>query len=419
MKNWVVILNRRSSRLLASGCVALLCACSPGNGEANVAAAPQAPADTAAATDGKPFAIVEVATFDEPWAMTFLPSGELLVTERGGTLKRLVLDASGEPQVGEINGVPTVDYGGQGGLGDVIAHPDFADNRMVYLSYAEAGEGDTRGAAVARATLTLDNSGDGKLSALQVIWRQVPKVQGRGHYGHRLAFGPDGYLWISSGERQKFDPAQDMQSNLGKIIRLNADGSVPADNPFAEQASAGDAEANDVTAQIWSLGHRNPLGLAFDADGQLWNHEMGPSGGDELNRIRRGGNYGYPIVSDGDHYDGRDIPDHETRPEFVEPEITWSPVVSPAGLVIYDGERFPDWRGDALLGALSGEALVRVEFEGAGEDVNAREAERFEMDDRIREVEQGPAGDLWLLEDGEDARLLRLSPPVATGATGG
>jgi len=400
--------NRRSMRLLGSACVALLCACNPGNGEANVAAAPQAPADAAAA-DGRPFAIAEVATFDEPWAMTFLPSGELLVTERGGALKRLALDAAGKPKVGEISGVPAVDHGGQGGLGDVIAHPEFADNHVVYLSYAEAGEGDTRGAAVARATLALDKNGGGKLSDLQVIWRQVPKVKGRGHYGHRLVFGPDGYLWISSGERQKFDPAQDMQSNLGKILRLNADGSVPADNPFVEPAAGdGDAEANDVTAQIWSLGHRNPLGLAFDAVGQLWNHEMGPSGGDELNRVERGGNYGYPVVSNGDHYDGRPIPDHDTRPEFIAPVVGWTPVISPAGLVIYDGASFPEWRGDALIGALSGQALVRVEFEGDG----AREAERFEMDERIREVEQGPDGDIWLLEDGDDARLLRLTPPA-------
>ncbi len=396
--------RRLPARLLTVTAVALLCACGNGNGDA--AAEPQttvAPADETPATDGKPFTLAEVASFDEPWAMTFLPgSGELLVTEKAGTLTRFDPDAADrDARMGDISGVPTVDYGGQGGLGDVIVHPDFADNQLVYLSYAEAGDNDTRGAAVARATLELDDEGGGALSNVEVIWRQVPKVEGRGHYGHRLAFGPDGYLWISSGDRQKFDPAQDMQSNLGKIIRLNADGSVPDDNPFADEG--------EVAAQVWSLGHRNPLGIDFDADGQLWAHEMGPAGGDELNLIERGDNYGYPIVSNGDHYDGRPIPDHDTQPQFNAPEITWTPVISPAGLVIYDGDGFADWRGDGLIGALSGQALVRVEFDGE----NARETERFEMDNRIREVEQGPAGDIWLLEDGEDARLLRLSPAGA------
>ncbi|PTA85887.1 glucose dehydrogenase, partial [Kosakonia sp. H7A] len=179
-----------------------------------------------------------------------------LVSEKRGQLQRL------DPRTGRqgrVTGVPTVDYGGQGGFGDVLPHPDFARNGWVYLSYAEAGEGDTRGAAVARAKLALDAQGGGTLSELQVIWRQVPKVSGRGHYGHRLAFGPDGKLWITSSERQKFDPAQDMGSNLGKILRLNEDGSVPADNPFAKQGG--------VAAQAWSLGHRNALGIAFDAQG--------------------------------------------------------------------------------------------------------------------------------------------------------
>ena len=388
-------------RLFASLSVALLCACSAGNGDA-------APADeqatgivnpTILASDGRPFVVNEIARFDEPWAMDFLPDGRLLVTEKAGALK--LLAPGGE--VGDISGVPAVDYGGQGGLGDVVVHPDFADNGLIYLSYAEAGDGDTRGAAVARARLTFDKQGGGALSDLQVIWRQVPKVAGSGHFGHRIAFGPDGYLWISSGERQKFDPAQDMQSNLGKIIRLDADGGVPADNPFAK----GDEPIDPVTAQVWSLGHRNPLGIAFDADGQLWNIEMGPSGGDELNRVEKGGNYGYPIVSDGDHYDGRPIPDHDTHPEFIAPAVSWSPVISPGGFIIYSGDSFPDWRGDGLIAGLSSEALIRVEFDGEA----AHEAQRFDMDERIRGVEQGPEGDIWLLEDGDDARLLRLSPP--------
>ncbi|MCD7097765.1 PQQ-dependent sugar dehydrogenase [Stenotrophomonas sp. MMGLT7] len=353
-------------------------------------------AGTAAVERGQwPFAATEAGRFDEPWAMSFLPDGTLLVTEKRGRLLRYDADSR---RKSEIAGVPDVAYGGQGGFGDVLPHPRFADNRLLYLSYAEPGTGGTRGAAVARATLALDADGGGRLDGLEVIWRQEPKVSGQGHYGHRLAFGPDGKLWITSSERQKFDPAQDMQSNLGKIVRLNDDGSVPADNPFAAQGG--------VAAQVWSLGHRNALGIAFDAQGRLWVHEMGPKGGDELNLIQRGGNYGYPIVSNGDHYDGRPIPDHDTRPEFVAPKVTWTPVISPAGFIIYDGTLFPQWRGNGFIGGLSSKALVRVELDGE----DAREAGRYDMGQRIREIEQGPDGAIWLLEDGSDGRLLRLTP---------
>ena len=339
------------------------------------------------------FTATAVATFDRPWAMTFLPDGRLLVTEKKGALK---LHAIGG-KTADIRGVPKVAYGGQGGFGDVVLHPKFNDNQLVYLSYAEGGSDGKRGAAVARATLKLDDNGGGALSNTEVIWRQVPKVDGDGHYGHRIAFSPDGHLWITSGDRQKFDPAQDMQSNLGKILRLKDDGSIPADNPFSDRGG--------VTAQIWSLGHRNPLGLAFDAQGRLWNQEMGPRGGDEVNLVERGANYGYPIVSNGDHYNGRPIPDHVTRPEFKAPAITWNPVISPAGFVIYSGSEFPQWRGSGFIGGLSSESLVRIEFDGA----TAREAERFAMGERIREVEQGPEGALWLLEDGSGGRLLKLT----------
>src|SRR5690606_29026992 len=206
--------------------------------------------------------------------------------------------------------------------------------------------------AVARARLVLD--GEPRLEGLEVVWRQEPKVSGQGHYGHRIAFA-DGYLWISSGDRQKFDPAQDMQGNLGKIIRLHDDGSVPDDNPFAGQGG--------VTAQIWSLGHRNPLGLAFDGDGQLWNVEMGPRGGDELNRVQRGANYGWPEVSNGDHYSGENIPDHSPGDGFEPPVVFWNPSISPSSLMFYSGEEFPDWQGNAFIGGLSSQALLRVEFD--------------------------------------------------------
>ncbi len=236
-----------------------------------------------------------------------------------------------------------------------------------------------------------------RLENLSVIWRQHPKVSGRGHYGHRLAFDNQGYLFIASGERQKFTPSQDMQSNMGKVVRLHDDGSIPNDNPFYSQGG--------VSAEIWSLGHRNPLGIDFDADGRLWVHEMGPAGGDELNLVIKGENYGYPIVSNGDHYDGRPIPDHDTRPEFAAPTITWTPVIAPAGFVIYSGEEFPAWRGDGLIGGLKSRGIVRVEFDGE----NAREAERIDMNRRIREVEEGPDGAVWVLEDGEGGRLVKLT----------
>lgn len=348
----------------------------------------------AGATGEQPFEITEVARFDEPWAMAFLPDGRLLVTEKRGRL--LLVGQDGEKS-GPIGGVPEVDYGGQGGFGDVALHPDFADNGVIYVSFAEAGDNNTRGAAIARGKLALDGNG-GELTGLEVIWRQVPKVTGRGHYAHRLLFDESGYLWVSSGERQKFDPSQDMRSNMGKILRLNDDGSPAAGNPFAEQGG--------VTAEIWSLGHRNPLGIAFDPAGQLWNVEMGPKGGDELNRVLRGADYGYPTVSNGDHYNGRDIPDHDTRPEFEAPKVWWTPVISPGDLMIYSADLFADWQGDGFVAGLSAEALIRIEFDGE----DAREAERYDMGRRIRAVEQGPDGAIWVLEDRSNGRLLKLTP---------
>jgi glucose/arabinose dehydrogenase len=345
---------------------------------------------------GRPFQVRPIATFDEPWAMAFLPGSgpRALITERKGKLKLLWSDTG---RVGEVAGAPAVDYGGQGGLGDVVLHPRFARNRLVYLSWIEAGEGGNRGAVVGRAKFLEGTSGP-RLEGLQVIWRQSPKKSGRGHFGHRIAFAPDGKLYISSGERQEFTPAQDMSANLGKVVRLNDDGTVPADNPFASRGG--------VTAQIWTLGHRNPLGLAFDGSGRLWEIEMGPKGGDELNLIERGRNYGYPIVSNGDHYDGKDIPDHPTRPEFAAPKVWWTPVISPGDMIFYSGSAFPAWRGDVLVAGLSSKALVRVDVDGA----NAREAERWDMGKRIREVEQGPDGSVYLLEDEAGGRLLKLTP---------
>ncbi|MEM7727731.1 MAG: PQQ-dependent sugar dehydrogenase [Pseudomonadota bacterium] len=374
--------------------------------------------DTVTGSAGTTLQMEEVATFDGAWAMTFLPDGRALVTEQQGVI--WLLSPQGA-KIARIGNAPDVVERNQGGLGDIIIDPDFATNNTVYLSYVErdAGDDDLSGAAVERATLRLTSNG-GTLEDREVIWRQFPKVTGNGHYGHRLAVSPDnaegggGYLFITSGERQKFTPSQNMDMNLGKMIRLNKDGSTPDDNPFHGQGG--------VTDEIWSLGHRNPLGIDFDADGRLWVHEMGPLHGDELNLIIRSENYGYPVVSNGDHYSRKKIPDHSEFPIYENPAAWWDPAISPAGFVIYDGDLIPDFQGDGFIGGLSSQALIRVVFDkekidnvgGSPSKTDMREtiateAERFEWGTRIREVEQGPDGALYVLEDNE-GRLLRLTP---------
>jgi glucose/arabinose dehydrogenase len=391
-----VMTSIRPALILSALSLALLSAClqaeSPARGP-DPALTHATPAPTAAVFD-----IAAQAQFAEPWAMAFLPDGRLLVTEKRGALK--LFDPKTK-RSGEITGVPKVAYGGQGGFGDVALHPDFASNRLVYLSYAETGMRDTRGAVVARAVLSLDENGGGALGEPEVIWRQT-KISGMGHYSHRLLFA-DGHLFVSSGDRQHFEPAQDMDANLGKILRLTYDGQPAPGNPFADEGK--------VASQIWSLGHRNPLGIDVDAQGRLWNNEMGPQGGDELNLVQRGANYGYPIVSNGDHYGGRNIPDHDTRPEFATPALWWTPVISPSSLHFYRGALFP-WRGQALIGGLSSQALIRVEIDGD----TAKEAARYDFGRRIRAVEEDTEGALWLLEDGSGdngGRLLKLTPRTA------
>ena len=340
-------------------------------------------------------------TFSSPWAMAILPDGHALVSEKTGTL--WVVDKAGKKRFA-VGNVPQTEARGQGGLGDIIVHPDFAINGLVFLSFVERDpeNDELSGAVVESAKLTINES-SASLTERKRIWLQSPKMTGNGHYAHRLAISPDGYLFITSGERQKFTPAQNMASNLGKIIRINQDGSVPQDNPFYGNG--------EVTGQIWTLGHRNPLGIDFDAKGRLWVHEMGPRHGDELNLIERASNYGYPIVSQGDHYSGVTIPNHETNPVFRAPVVAWVPAISPAGFVIYKGNKFKDWTGNGLIGGLSSQALVRVTFSEHDKrpKLRAEEAARYEWGSRVREIEQSSDGNIYILEDGGNGRLLRLS----------
>ena len=338
---------------------------------------------------------VEVSRFadglERPWGIDFLPDGRALVTEKPGRLRIMARDGSLSPP---LAGTPKVFAQGQGGLMDVAADPDFARNRTVYLAYAEPGENGTAGTALGRGTL-----GESGIEEFQVIFRQSPKVDGGNHFGTRIAFAPDGHIFLTLGERYKFDPAQKRDNTLGKVVRLNRDGSLPKDNPFAGEGKTAGA--------IWSYGHRNIEAAAIDPrSGSLWIGEMGPLGGDELNRPEAGRNYGWPVVSWGKHYDGRDIPDPPTRKDFADAAIHWTPVISPSGMVFYTGGLFRDWQGSALLGGLSARGLVRVAIDGS----SAKEVERIPLDARIRDVAQGPDEALYVITDAADGVVLRLAP---------
>lgn len=356
-------------------------------------------------TSAKPFTETVIADFDAPWAMTFLPDGQMLVTEKDGRL--LLVSADGTARA-VVSGTLPVDSAGQGGMMDVVLAPGFATNRQVYFSFSESGAGG-KGVVLARGELEVAQvkcvrapcPPVARLNKVEVLHRASPYVPGNGHYSGRIAFSPDGqYLFYANGERQKFDPAQDPKASLGKVLRLTLDGKPAPGNPLA---------AKGFDPAIWSYGHRNILGLAFDAKGNLWEQEMGPKGGDELNLIEPARNYGYPKVSNGSHYDGRDIPDHAPGDGFEAPKVFWTPVISPGGLIIYSGNLFPAWKGDAFIGGLSSQALVRVDIDGT----NAKKGDQFDMGARIREVEQGPGGAIYVLEDGHDGsqgRLIKLTP---------
>lgn len=280
-------------------------------------------------TDAGPVSIDVVAGgLVHPWGMDFLPDGRALVTERPGRLRILGRDgALSDP----LRGTPEVFAEGQGGLLDVAVDPDFAENRLVWLSFAEPGGG---GASTALGRGRLQ---EGEIVGFETVFRQTPKVEGPNHFGGRIAFAPDGNLFLTLGERFKFDPAQDLSDHLGAVVRLARDGSAPRGNPFVGRAQA--------LPEIWSYGHRNVQAAAVQPDtGELWIAEMGPRGGDELNRPEAGRNHGWPAVSWGVHYDGADIPDPPTRPEFADAELVWTPVISPSGMAFYGGDLFPEWR---------------------------------------------------------------------------
>ena len=347
-------------------------------------------ADRTIDTEAGKIKVETLATgLNHPWGMAFLPDGRMLVTERAGDLRIMAADGTlSEP----LTGVPKVVAEGQGGLLDVALDPNFGENNIVYLSYSEPGEGGA-GTAVARGRL-----GEAGLEDVQVIFRQMPKVGGGNHFGGRLTFTPDGKLFVTLGERFKFDPAQDLTNHLGKIVRINPDGSVPPDNPFISQ--------KDAQPEIWSYGHRNPEGAAIHPEtGKLWEIEFGPQGGDELNIPEAGANYGWPVVSWGVHYDGKSIPDPPTHPEFADAIRHWTPVISPSGITFYTADAIPEWKGNLLIAGLSSQAIVRLSLDG--ETVTGEE--RIPMNVRIRDVAQAPDGTVYVLTDEDDGKVLRLS----------
>ncbi|GGE40515.1 glucose dehydrogenase [Agaricicola taiwanensis] len=332
---------------------------------------------------------------ENPWGLAFLPDGRMLVTEKAGRLRIAASDGS---LTEAIAGVPEVMASGQGGLLDVAIDPDFKTNRLVYLSYAEAAKS-VAGTAVARGTLSEDGS---RLDDVQVIFRQEPKVEGRGHFGSRLAFAPDGTLFITVGDRQGFrDEAQKTTSHIGKVMRINADGSVPKDNPFVGQEGA--------KSEIWSIGHRNVQAAAINpATGKLWTVEHGSRGGDEINDPEAGKNYGWPVISYGVEYSGAKIGVGTAKEGMEQPIYYWDPSIAPSGMAFYTGDLFPEWKGSLFVGALKGQHLARLQLDG---EKIVREEKLIEnVGDRIRDVRQGPDGALYVLTDESKGRILRLTP---------
>lgn len=389
-------------------------------------AAAQVNAGNLAPTPNPPFTVTKITDFNLPWRMAFLPDGRMLITEKPGKLW-LVTPQGGKV---EVSNVPAVLYGGQGGLLGIYLAPTYATDRGVYLTYSEPGEGNVSGLALAHARLTI-GQGTAQLDDLKVIWRNLPRGRG-GQFGATIAFSPDKkYLYLTVGDRQRMTPAQDPNQPLGKILRLTLDGKPAPGNPGAGKRGAPtvplidpprDTEVaktapvlstytiegpNLTPSEVWSTGHRTPYGMAFAPDGRLWEIEHGPKGGDELNLIQPGKNYGWPLVSYATNYNGVPIPSPDTRPDLTKPVIYWTPVIAPGNLMFYSGNLFPQWKGSAFAGGMASKTLNRITFDGKG---GAAPAERWAMDFRVRDVEQGPDGALWLLEDANPGGLYRLTP---------
>jgi glucose/arabinose dehydrogenase len=408
-----------TNRLLQAALFLAVASC--GNGSSTTA--------QPATSSGPPFVSTAVATFDSPWAMDFLPgSTTAIVTEKPGRI--WLVDLRNGRKL-SVAGAPRVVVSSQGGLLDVRLSPTFASDGLVYLTYSEPSANGGSGLALARGRLVRDARG-ARLEGLQVIWHDPAGGEG-GQFGAIILFARDGKsLFLSSGERQRFTPAQSPSQPLGKILRLTLEGKPAPGNPLAGHAGAAavavtdpprDTEAaknaagrqfrwpgpNLTPAETWSTGHRNPYGLAFDADGRLWETEMGPRGGDELNLILPDKNYGWPIVSEGENYDGVPIAKHSTRRDIEPPKLYWVPSISPTSLLIYSGKLFPQWKGSGFIGTLTGPGVVRVTFSGD----SARKAGQWDLGKRVRWVGEGPDGAIYLLEDEDGARLLRLMPAQA------
>jgi len=373
----------------------------------------------------QPFTVAQVATFNLPWRIAFLPDGRMLVTEKVGPVW-LVTQQGAKTQVANV---PAVLSEGQGGMLGVFLSPHYATDHSVYLTYAEPGDGGSS-LALARARLAIEHD-TASLDGLQVLWRQMPKGNG-GQFGAQIAFSPDGrYLFLAVGERQRMTPAQDPDQALGKILRLTLDGKPAPGNPMAGKTGAAsvtliepprDTEVaktapvvstytfpgpNLAPAETWSSGHRTPYGLAFAPDGRLWELEHGPRGGDELNLIEPGKNYGWPLVAYATNYNGVPIPSPDTRPDLAKPVIYWTPVIAPGNLTFYSGSMFPQWKGSALIGGLGTKTLIRITFDGKG---GATSADRWNVGHRIRDVEVAPDGAVWMIEDANPGGLFRVTP---------
>ena len=376
---------------------------------------------------GLPFAMSQVATFKLPWRIAFLPDGRMLVTEKVGPVWLVTQQGEKTP----IENVPAVLHQGQGGMLGVFLSPKYATDHSVYLTYAEPGdEAGTSGLALARARLTI-GAGTAGLDGLQVLWRDMPKGRG-GQFGAQIAFSPDGqYLFLAVGDRQRMTPAQDPNTEVGKILRLTLDGKPAPRNPMAGKTGAPsrslinpprDTEAaktapvlsgytiegpNLAPSETWTSGHRTPYGLAFAPDGRLWEVEHGPRGGDELNLIEVGKNYGWPLVSYATNYNGVPIPSPDTRTDLAKPVIYWTPIIAPGNLAFYNGAMFPQWRGSALISGIATQTLNRITFDGKG---GATPGERWSVGHRIRDVEVAPDGAVWMLEDSNPGGLFRVTP---------